>query len=473
MTAFGSFVDLQSNTPNTTSATRAQIAQFGPTYLMSGDPTQANYFGYNFYSIPTDFEYFGLQVETSAAAGRSTRRSTYAYHNHQNYNSATAISPTSATDKLNAYRTPGNTLGLSQTSAYGVFRTGLWSEDSFSNRFQIPTNPLTWVDAALPNFHETFNTLILTPYAGSTMRWAATNALSITGGVKFDYYNQSLTQFADNGKTVGSLNGAPSITNDGAYHSVLPSFSAHYMLQPSWSAYVQYAKGDTIPPTNVFDVKNGLVLTVPKPTLASTYQAGSVWKSNRATFDIDGYYINFENGYSSSLDPTTGEPVPLLTGNSVTKGVEAESNLLVGDGVRLYLNATAGSAKYVTTGLWVANAPQDTETVGLSYDRGSWDVAVYNKRIGQMFNDNGSINQAVAIAPFNVTDLYLNYTFRNGTRFQATRLSLAFNNLFNNLNIVGVTPASTKTSVAAPGDIVQLLPGRSVSLTVTFGFQPK
>jgi iron complex outermembrane receptor protein len=90
-----------------------------------------------------------------------------------------------------------------------------------------------------------------------------------------------------------------------------------------------------------------------------------------------------------------------------------------------------------------------------------------------MFNDNGSTNQAVAIAPFNVTDVYLNYTFRNGTRFQATRLSLAFNNMFNNLNIVGVTPASTKTSVAAPGDILQLLPGRSVSFTVTLGLQQK
>jgi hypothetical protein len=38
---------------------------------------------------------------------------------------------------------------------------------------------------------------------------------------------------------------------------------------------------------------------------------------------------------------------------------------------------------------------------------------------------------------------------------------------------VGVTPASSATSVAAPGDQLTLLPARSFSITLTPGYAPK
>jgi iron complex outermembrane receptor protein len=50
----------------------------------------------------------------------------------------------------------------------------------------------------------------------------------------------------------------------------------------------------------------------------------------------------------------------------VTQGVEAESTILVGGGVAVYLNATRGTAKYTDTHLWVQNAPRDTETIGVT-----------------------------------------------------------------------------------------------------------
>jgi iron complex outermembrane receptor protein len=236
--------------------------------------------------------------------------------------------------------------------------------------------------------------------------------------------------------------------------------------------YGQYAQGDYIPPTSVFDVKNAAVLTLPNPTKATTYQVGSVWKSPRFTLDFDAYNIHFENGYSSTPDPVTGEAVYFLAGTSVTKGVEAESSILLARGLSLYLSGTAGSAKYSSTGLWVANAPSDTEALGVSENLGSWDVGVFAKRIGKMYNDNGGTNQAVAIDPFPITNLYVNYTLKNQSRFGSTKIKLAVDNLSNNQNIVGVTPASTKTSAPAPGDQLTILPGRSVSLTFTVGFSP-
>jgi hypothetical protein len=91
------------------------------------------------------------------------------------------------------------------------------------------------------------------------------------------------------------------------------------------------------------------------------------------------------------------------------------------------------------------------------------------KRVGKMYNDNGATNQAVAIDPFNITNLFVNYTLKGASRFAQTKIKLAVNNLFNDQNIVGVNPASTKTSVPAPGDVLNIMAARSVSLTFTIG----
>jgi iron complex outermembrane receptor protein len=89
-----------------------------------------------------------------------------------------------------------------------------------------------------------------------------------------------------------------------------------------------------------------------------------------------------------------------------------------------------------------------------------------------MHNDNGATNQAVAIDPFNVSNLFVNYTVRGESYLRGTKIRLGINNLWDNHSIVGVNPASTATSVASPNDILTLLPARSVSLTVTFGYAP-
>src|SRR5262245_2402630 len=233
--------------------------------------------------------------------------------------------------------------------------------------------------------------------------------------MKYAYYRQNFTQFADNGKTVGNLNGAPSVNHVADYHSWLPSIDAHALLQPYWSMYAQYGKGQNIPPTSVFDVKNAQVGTLPKPILTDTVQVGSVWKSHRATLDVDFYRINFQSDYSSTLDRVTGDTLYFLNAESITRCVEAESTILLGGGLAVYLNGTAGSAKYTDTGLWNQNAPRDTETIGLTFNQGSWNVGFFNKRVGRMYNDNGSLHQAVAIDPFNITNLFFNYALRGSS----------------------------------------------------------
>src|SRR5215467_14474518 len=207
LTAFTSIVELKSNTPDTKVPTRAQVAQFGDNYLMTDDPAQPNYYKYNFYHIPSDFDYVGLTVNLGRGWMIDTKVYSYRYYNKQNFNDPTKLNATSGVDKLNSYRKYGDLIPVTQTSRFGVFRTGLWYEFAKTDRFQTPSDPRTWIDAALPNFHEKFNTTTAQPYI--EYEWHALRNLSVTPGVKYVYYKFDLTQFADNGKTVGSLNGAP------------------------------------------------------------------------------------------------------------------------------------------------------------------------------------------------------------------------------------------------------------------------
>jgi iron complex outermembrane receptor protein len=115
----------------------------------------------------------------------------------------------------------------------------------------------------------------------------------------------------------------------------------------------------------------------------------------------------------------------------------------------------------------------DTETVGLTYLHGNWDIGFFNKRIGRMYNDNGSQNQAVAIDPFNITNLFLNYTIKRASFLRGTKSRVGINNLFDRHNIVGVAPASTASSAPAPGDFLTLMAGRSIAVSMTLGYAPR
>ena len=418
--------------------------------------------------MQTDFEYIGIHSELGHGWKLDNKIYTYRYWNKQNYN-GTTITKTSAIDKLNGYRKVGDVLAVSDESARGILRTGLWFEWAYTDRYQIPSDPRTWVNAALPNFHEHFITTSAQPFVEYEYR--VTRDLSLTAGVKLARYGMDFTQFADNGKTVGSLNGAESVTHSTTYHSWMPvrgrALRAKEQLvgicavrdrqRHSADQRVRYqgSSGRGAAETDDGeDLPGGLGREV---------QPGRRWTPT-------AYYSHFQNPYTSSPDPT-GEPIFYQTGPSNTKGVEAESNILVAYGFSIYLNGTLGSAKYAQTGLWVASAPRNAETVGLTYRLESWDIGFFDKRIGQMYNDNGSVNQAVAIDPFHVTNLFLNYTVRGESTLRGTKFRLSVNNLLDKHSIVGVVPALA-SSATSPNDVLTLLPARSMALTVTFGFAP-
>src|SRR5262249_55450331 len=154
--------------------------------------------------------------------------------------------------------------------------------------------------------------------------------------------------------------------------------------------------------------------------------------------------------------------VYFLNGEAVTKGVEVESTILVTRGLSVYVNGTVGRASYTDTDLLAQNAPKDTETIGLNYTIDRWNGGFFSKRVGGMFNDNGSVHEAVAIDPFDITNLFVNFTLRNSSQFAQSRVRLAVNNLFDSHAITAVVPASTRSNLPAPGDVLTIMAARSV-----------
>jgi hypothetical protein len=120
----------------------------------------------------------------------------------------------------------------------------------------------------------------------------------------------------------------------------------------------------------------------------------------------------------------------------------------------------------------------------------NWDLGFTDKRVGQQYNDNGSltyvingikvpypVDQAIKIEPFNLANIFVNYTIKNASWLRGSKLGLAVNNLSDNHSIVGITPAVAATATVPyasnPGDLLNLLPGRSVMATLTVGWAPR
>jgi iron complex outermembrane receptor protein len=188
------------------------------------------------------------------------------------------------------------------------------------------------------------------------------------------------------------------------------------------------------------------------------------------------------------------------------------------NGLNLYLNATAGNAFYAgslnagsltapysqkaPSGLWVAQTPTDTEEQGLTYQKRGFDLGIFNKRVGEQRVDSGSYtdvggesiifhNQAI-IVPFSQLGSYFNYTIRNHSIFDQTKIRLSATNLLDSHNIQSLSLANSPTTQPLVGtngttytdqfnattaisgaDTPGIMAGRSFSVSVTFGFAPE
>ena len=527
------------------------------------DPVDYLDYQYNRYQVPTDFEYVDFKTVLPFKINLDFKPYTYDYDNSEVYSNATPMTesttvnyngnPASTTwfgitvapcnvavtkkgvtaipcgvDKYNSYRKYGETFNLNQVSKLGTLRAGVWYEWARTNRHQYPSDPLSgWADQPLPNFAEQFWTNSYQPFA--EYEFHPIKKLEITPGVKFAYYTIVTKQFADDGKTIGGLgtnNPASFISNRGSYYSTLPSIDANYRIQSNWSAYFQVSTGSIVPPSSTFDFSQGTtglaipVETLPKQQHNTTYQGGTVFKLKNVTLDLDAFHIRFQSGFSSQTDATTGEPDYFAQPSSISKGFEGQTNLYMGHGLSAYLNATWEKAQYTgfqiiyptgatnnanpyylatPSGLWVQQTPSDTYAEGVTYLHDGWDAGIFNKHVGQFYQDVSGYHNEVVINPFDMTNTYINYTVRSGSRFDQTKIRLSVNNLFNLHDATGITSAGSVTGTTFTGtstagnsesytnpfvatvaqaplsgaDTISIFAGRSIVLSVTFGLSPK
>jgi len=518
----GTIVMVDSNTPNN-DPTRQQIADHGMNYLLDFNATNPNgstnamYYRFYNYHVPTNFEVITFTKELGHNWKLETKPYTYSYSNHQHFQSTqsqdlvsnptpTALAYNSGVDKLNQYNRGGDITTVSAASRFGVLRAGSWYEYTTTHRYQLKTDPRTWVDSTLLKdlkFHEYFTTNSVQPYVEYQL--VAIPKLTITAGVKSALYTMNLNQLAD-GSTVGNL-GCTSTTIVGCagistrhsafYNNILPSVEANYRILTTWSAYGQFGRGSVIPPSNVFDTTGAQVATTPKPTVATTYQGGTVLQYDHISFDADVYHIHYDNAYASykvtdSTSANFGNSYFYSTPPSNTTGLEGEANLFLVRGLSLAMNGTLGRAQYEASAgqtlpngtvvaptqvMWVANAARSTASGGVTYQNRAYDVGFFNKRIGPRYVDNGSVHQATQLAPFWMNNFFFNYTVRKGSLFDQSKIKFSVNNLFDYHNVVGLSPGVAATSsvpfAASPSDQLQLLPGRSMMITFQVGLSPR
>ena len=336
----------------------------------------------------------------------------------------------------------------------------------------------------------------------------------ITAGVKDADYDMALNQYQDNGKTVGCLGGVvthrpghqgprfasaarrSSHTRIG-YNNWLPNITARYRVRRQLVGVRQFAEGSIIPPSGVFDVPDGQVLTPPKPTLAKTYQIGSVLKFNRWTLDADAYYVHFQNGYDSYLDPVSGEssssppapPIPRAWKRRATSssmaGLQPVPQRIDG------LGEISDAARIIPTAACGSPTRRRTSSRGVcSGSHKNWDVGLIDKRVGTMYNDNGTLNYMINGVSDPVSGgpgHHHQSVQRLEPLFQLhdQRLVLAARKQIPpcRQQLVRQPQPCRHHAVyrchggravrANPGDQLNLLPGRSVMVSLTLGYAPR
>jgi iron complex outermembrane receptor protein len=497
LTAFSSWTHYLSNSgggvnPSTFAVYNTPVGAANQKYLIgnnmyqsSNNPTRADYYDYSHYDVTASFNYLG--IKSNLGDGWNLDNKTYFnyYSNQQNYanfkdaSKVANFDPNAATagiDKLNSYHTIGNILRITKDTSFGTIRTGLQTEYSDTPRHQNYVNPVTGAPTSGGvKFNEDFQTTIIQPYL--EVAFKATEKLTITPGIKYNYFSHNLKQYPDdktNG-TVGTLNGQAFVQNSRTYGDVLPFIDARYMLQNNWSVYAQYSTGDVIPPTSTYDVTGSSVSVLPDPIRTKTYQIGSVYQAPSYMVDADIFQTNATTSYSSAVDGS-GFTYYYSSPSTTYKGIEASGNVVLGGGFNVYGSAMGYQATYDTTGLAVANVPSDMEALGVFYRNNAWSIGGMVKRIGPQYQDNTKatqVNQWYSLDPIFITNLYANYTFNNVPSYmKSAKIRFGVDNLFNKNYLVAFVPGASNSTT--PGvstlDTVQYSSGIAAYASLILNF---
>src|ERR1035437_9828068 len=157
------------------------------------------------------------------------------------------------------------------------------------------------------------------------------------------------------------------------------------------------------------------------------------------------------NPSTSPPDP----PIPRASRRKATSSSEGDS-LCTSTAPWARRNIRQAKISPMAASGWT-NTPKNVESVAFLWRHKNWDIGLTEKRVGTLYNDNGSltyliggikipypVDQAITINPFNMLNVYVNYTIKNQSWLRGSKLGLAVNNLADSHNVVGVTPSPSR-----------------------------
>jgi iron complex outermembrane receptor protein len=494
-------------------ATLAQVALYGKNFNLSNDPASSTYWGYNYITKDTNFEY--LKETGDLPLGLKLDNTSYSYFYKNNTftandvtsadgvtNSPSAIgtfvtntvaggakNPSNPNDirgynKLNEYHVLGDIARFTRDFSFGQLRFGAWLEKSSTNRHTYDYDATLGAALSVPDNREkaicTQYTYVANPDGTFTANcvkatqdtthltnvsyeeqssWWQTNYFA-----DFDWHVTDRLTITPGIKSVLMKRAisAPVIKSPrqpahyyDKFGKTLDFLTVNYKLTKNWSVYSQYANGLLMPPINDLYVTDFTKNTA-EPQTTTNYQYGTVFQSRHVAIDADIYRIDVNNLYQADA---TGNSF-INAGHAYYRGFEGQVSYAFDNGVTLFANGSTNKTRN-DQGNRITKAPKDTQGAGVLYNHGPWSGSLLFKRVGsQIMNTNP---ESWVVNPYNTMDVAGAYDFGK------FKLKLQVSNLADHRAVDLIKPVN-KTSAPSPFDQYYYQSGRNAQLTLIAKF---
>jgi iron complex outermembrane receptor protein len=502
-------------------ATRAQVALYGKNFALTTNPTfnyptqaalvaalnsktgvplagsqafPGTFINFNRVNKQTDFEYGRFAGDFTATTHFENTGYTY-YYDNQTLSAqdvtgsaavATHINPASqgtltigdvpGYTKLNHYRVYGDITRVNQDTPWGVLQFGVWAEhaDTLRSRldYDLTAGKANGFLTSVPDFHDptkaqvppmtapanilymqNSNFTTVQPYV--SFDWKPIDALTITPGLKYmDFWRN-----ANGPYNQGARNAVPISDHQS---KLLYFLTANYRVEPNWSVYFQFATGFLQAPLSVLQ-NAGIVTSQLKPQSTTNYQLGTVYHSQKLTFDADIYYISFDNLLNSFTDPSGVTcPVNETCFNNITgatyKGFEGQATYGLTDQLFFFANGSLNRAINNRTGLQIASAPAYTFAAGGIWTYDKFKISLFDKLVGENHmvdatctNATGACGGVTNLAAYNFYEVgaYNELDLTGVYTLGRLRLEAAIYNLLNSQQPYKITAFKKATSSLA------------------------
>ena len=424
--------------------TLANMQLYGKNFGLNNDPASQDYYGYNYDNITADFEYLDLKSQQGDLSV-DNKLYTYAYY-HDGFNGADpGLGQPNGTvygvnnvpgQKMNMnYRSTGDLLRLSRDIGSDKLDFGAWVDYQTNNRMQMEVDftlggaldPTAGKVGAIDRLM-TDSLTTIQPYV--QYEWKLSDALTVTPGLKYVSFNRKIDAIVNQGSNNGALSSSQTWTK------ALPALTAHYTIQPNWTAYAQAAKGMLAPNLNSFYPKsatgiNDVSTLVPEQT--TNLQLGTTWAGNRLTVSGDIYSVDFSNKITSS--PCGINTCFSNSGGVKYSGIEGEATYVVGAGFSVYGNYAVNNYT-VSSGGNLQNAPKSTAAAGVIYSQGPAYASLIAKEVGKRYSGVDTAGNDIAMSSYTVVNFATSYKIRNSAVLgKSTKIGFQVNNLLNNNSI--------------------------------------